>query len=115
MRSSRHSCRHRQKRDGSGKFAPDAKFPDSSLRLRAERRGTEDGRVYLIIASAKDASDNVGFACSAVTVSHGKRPGGLAAVEAQAAAATAFCKMNGGAPPAAYTQHGVSQEIGPKQ
>jgi hypothetical protein len=105
----------KEKRDGSGKFAPDAKFPDSSLRLRAERRGTEDGRVYLIIARATDASGQVGFACSTVTVSHDKSRRGLADVAAQAAAATAFCEMNGGAPPAAYTQHGLSQEIGPKQ
>ncbi len=104
-----------KKGDGSGNFAPDAKFPGSSLRLRAERRGREDGRVYLIIARATDASGQVGFACSTVTVSHDKSRRGLADIADQAAAATAHCELNGGAPPAAYAQHGLSQEIGPKQ
>ena len=44
---------------GSPEHAPDAKITDDGrLFLRAERSGEGDGRVYIITATATDASDN---------------------------------------------------------
>jgi hypothetical protein len=100
---------------GSGRHAPDAKYLDSQLRLRSERSGGEDGRVYLIITKATDTSGNTGFACSTVVVPHDQSEESLDAVNAQAFAAESFCNENGGRPPAGFTQHGLSKEIGPKQ
>ncbi len=76
---------------GEGNFSPDAKIvKDSSgkitgLRLRSERKGNGDGRVYLIIATATDASGNVTKKAIAVTVSHSQSKADLAAVAAEAA------------------------------
>ncbi len=101
--------------DGSGDHAPDAKDLDTDLRLRKERRGTEDGRVYLIIATATDASGNVGYDCCVVLVAHDRHPNSQANVIAQGAAAMQYCLENNGTPPPAFFQHGVSEELGPFQ
>src|SRR5207245_5763562 len=54
---------------GDGRFSPDAKdLASGTLRLRQERKGNGDGRVYLIISYAVDAAGNVGFSCSTVGV-----------------------------------------------
>jgi hypothetical protein len=71
--------------------------------------------VYLIITKATDTSGNTGFACSTVVVPHDQSEESLDAVNAQAFAAESFCNENGGTPPAGFTQHGLSKEIGPKQ
>jgi hypothetical protein len=51
---------------GDGTHSPDAKdIASGTLRLRAERKGDGDGRVYLIVVKATDSSGNVGVCCSA--------------------------------------------------
>ena len=78
-----------------GNFSPDAKIVRdadgkiSGLRLRAERKGNGDGRVYLLILSATDASGNVAKACWAVTVPKSLSKKDKDSVAAQAAAAVA--------------------------
>ncbi len=53
----------------TGCFAPDAKgFAPSKLRLRAERHHLSDGRVYLVMVSAQNASGITGFAFGTVSV-----------------------------------------------
>jgi len=73
-----------------------------SLQLRGERKGNGDGRVYLIIPEATDSSGNRGFGCCTVAVPHSNAPAAQQSVQAQAAAARAFCRANAGTPPAGY-------------
>jgi hypothetical protein len=81
-----------------GKFSPDARFVKNAggdvvgLRLRSERKGNGDGRVYLIRVTATDAAGNESSACSAVTVTHSQSDADVASVAAQAAAAVATCQ-----------------------
>jgi Subtilase family len=100
---------------GDGNFSPDAvDIAPGTLRLRRERRGDADGRVYLDVESAVDASGNVGFACCTVVVPHDRSPASIASVGAQAAAARAFCADHGAVPPG-YFVVGDGTAIGPKQ
>jgi hypothetical protein len=100
---------------GDGVQSPDAKnIAVGSLRLRAERTGTGDGRVYLIIPEATDSSGNRGFSCCTVTVPHGNTRAEQVAAAQQAAAARAFCAANGTAP-SGYFVIGDGPVIGPKQ
>lgn len=107
--------------DGTGKHAPDAKDIYTGLRLRNERRATEDGRVYLVIARAEDASGNVGFGYCAVVVPHDQSQEGLEEVAVQADAALAAVANAPGTTiaekvgPLNYYRHGVSEELGPHQ
>ena len=107
--------------DGTGRHCPDAKDIYTGLRLRNERRAAEDGRVYLIIARAEDGGGNVGFGYCAVVVPHDQSEDGLAEVAAQAEAALATVASTPGTTiaekvaPLGYTQHGVSEELGPHQ
>jgi uncharacterized repeat protein (TIGR01451 family) len=101
---------------GDGNFSPDAKdLGSQTLRLRAERVGGSDGRVYLTVSSAVDGAGNVGFSCCTVAVPKSQSPAMIASVNAQAAAARAFCQANGGAAPAGYFVVGDGPVIGPKQ
>jgi len=101
---------------GDGNFSPDAADVDvGSLRLRAERKGNGDGRVYLIVPEATDSSGNRGFSCCTVTVPHSVAKSAQIAVSAQAAAARAFCLDNDGTPPDGYSVVGDGPVIGPKQ
>lgn len=101
---------------GDGKHSPDASdMAPGALRLRSERNGNGDGRVYLIVVRATDARGNVGFCCSTVVVPHDRSRGALAAVQSQAAAARAFAESNGGAPPPGYLVIGDGPIIGPKK
>ena len=98
-----------------GNHSPDAKnIAAGTLRLRAERNGLRDGRVYLIIVTATDASGNVSRCCRTVTVALGQSKASLMSVAAQAAAARAFCEANGTAPPG-YFVIGDGPIIGPIQ
>jgi hypothetical protein len=48
-------------------------------------------------------------------VPHDQSAASIASVNAQAAAASAFCNANNGAPPAGFVQVGIGPVIGPKQ
>ncbi len=47
-----------------------AGLPDFDFRLRSERQGPENGRVYTVCYAAEDASGNVGTGCATVIVTH---------------------------------------------
>jgi hypothetical protein len=101
---------------GDGHSSPDAQdIAVGSLQLRAERQGSSDGRVYLIIPEATDSSGNRGFGCCTVTVPQSSAAAELLSVQAQAAAARAFCRANAGTPPAGYFVVGDAAPLGPKQ
>ena len=100
---------------GDGNFSPDAKdIAPGTLRLRRERRGDADGRVYLEVESTADGSGNTAFACCTVVVPHDQSRMGILSVDAQAAEAQAFCSASGTAPPD-YFVVGDGPVIGPKQ
>jgi hypothetical protein len=80
---------------GDGRFSPDATSPP--LALRAERKGSGDGRVYLIRASATSGSIS-GFDCCTVVVPKMRSAAGLSAVMALAGAAEAACDSRGAIP-----------------
>ena len=99
-----------------GDQSPDAKnIGLGTLRLRAERQDSGDGRVYLIVTRASDGTGNGNFSCNTVTVSKTQNTGDKNSVAAQAAAAQTFCTNNGGTPPAGYFVVGDGPVIGPKQ
>ncbi|MBI4325401.1 MAG: hypothetical protein HY674_09070, partial [Chloroflexi bacterium] len=96
-------------------FSPDAKdIGVGSLRLRAERLGTQDGRVYLIVTTAVGATGDTATCLTAVVVPHDQSQASINSVNAQAAAAQAYYLANG-APPAGYSLVGDGPVIGPKQ
>jgi hypothetical protein len=100
---------------GDGNFSPDAKdIAPIALRLRSERRGDADGRVYLPIEKATDTSGNTGHACCTVVVPHGNSAAANQSVNLQAAAAQSSCAVNGAAP-AGYFVVGNGPLIGPKE
>jgi hypothetical protein len=89
--------------DGSGPHSPDAtNIGLGTLRLRRERDGDADGRVYLVVVKVTDASGNTAASCSTVTVPLSNSAGSQSAVNAQAASAASFCSANNGAAPAGY-------------
>ena len=67
--------------------------------------------MYLIIVKATDTSGNVSQACHTVVVPRKKKGD----VDAQAAAAKAFCEANNFTPPPGYFVIGDGPIIGPKQ
>jgi hypothetical protein len=82
--------------DGSGNHSKDVKnIAPGTLRLRSERRGTSDGRVYLIVGKATDAAGNVGFGFGTVVVPTSQNNSALAIVEAQASTALASVTAEG--------------------
>ncbi len=98
------------------KFSPDATdIAVGTLQLRAERVGSGDGRVYLIVVRGTDTSGNTGFDCSTVVVPHDSSAKSLASVNSQAAAAQTYCQTNNGAAPLGYFLIGDAPVIGPKQ
>ena len=100
---------------GSGNASPDAAdIAAGTLRLRAERAGSGDGRVYLIVAKTDDGSGNTAHDCCTVTVPHGTSSDSIALANAQAAAARSFCLANGAAPSSFFIV-GDGPVSGPKQ
>ncbi len=105
---------------GDGNHSPDATpghtFDPTcnDLCLRSERRGDADGRVYLIVVTAKDASGNTAKHCCAVIVPHDQSKASRTSVAQQAAAAIAHCEKNGTIPPG-FVPVGDGPVIGPKQ
>lgn len=100
---------------GSGNFSPDAKnIGLSTLRLRSERSGNGDGRVYLIVVSATDRTGKVGYCAKTVTVPHDQSRASKNAVQAAANAARTYFLANHVRPPG-YVQVGIGPIRGPKQ
>ena len=96
--------------------SPDAKdIAPNTLRLRGERVEANDGRVYLIVVTATDASGGIDRNYHTVVVPKNNKPGNVSAVMAEAAAAASFAEANGGTPPLGYFVIGDGAIIGPKQ
>jgi hypothetical protein len=101
---------------GDGVFSPDAaNIASGTLRLRDERRGNGDGRVYLMAVNATDGSGNGGVACCTATVPHSTKSAAIASLNAQAALAQAYCLATNGTAPSGYVVVGDGPIIGPKQ
>lgn len=99
-----------------GGMSPDAKdVAPETLRLRAERRGDADGRVYVIRIRATDSSDNTSVSYCTVVVPHSQSKASVSAVNAQAAAAVAAFVANSNNPPPGFFAVGDGPVIGPKQ
>ncbi len=99
----------------SGNHAPDAKDLNGLVRLRAERQGNGNGRVYLLTSEATDVCGNRGFACTVVGVPHDRSQTSSEDLMAQEFAAQLFCEEHDGAAPPEFLQQGLSGDIGPKQ
>ncbi|MEX2121168.1 MAG: immunoglobulin-like domain-containing protein [Pirellulales bacterium] len=107
---------------GDGRHSPDAKnIALGSLRLRSERKGNADGRVYLVLVTATDESGNVGFDCATVVVPHDRSRRSVQSVRDQAARAERLCPAfaafaTGNGPlPGGYFIIGDGPVLGPKQ
>ena len=101
---------------GDGVFSPDARdLASGRLRLRAERVGILDGRVYLIAAGGTDSGGNTAVNCCTEAVPRDFTAASIASVAAQAAGAEAFCEANGGDRPPGYFVIGDGPVIGKKQ
>jgi uncharacterized repeat protein (TIGR01451 family) len=100
----------------NGQFSPDASdVALLTLRLRQDRDGGSDGRVYLIVVKATDEGGGTGFDAATVSVPKSQNPARVSSVEAQAAAAEGFADANDGAPPAGFSVIGDGPILGPKQ
>ena len=100
----------------SGNFSPDARnIAPGTLRLRSERSGSGDGRVYLIVVSATDPSHNVSRVCLTVVVPKSQSQPSIDSVNAQATAAQSYCASHAGGPPPGYFAVGDGPVAGPKQ
>jgi hypothetical protein len=100
---------------GAGDQSPDAKeIAAGTLRLRAERSGMGDGRVYLIIVTATDPSLNTSHGCVTAVVPRSASAADVSKVTAAANAAAAQCQATGMAPPG-YFAVGDGAVVGPKQ
>jgi len=107
---------------GGGRFSPDAKpgssFPfDESvpLRLRSERKGNGDGRVYLLVIEAIDDQGQRSSTCCTVVVPHDQGAQSIADVEEQAAVAEAACEAGLLPEDFGFVPVGDGPIIGPKQ
>ena len=93
-----------------GDQSPDAKsIAAGTLRLRAERMATGNGRFYLIRVTATDPSLNTSRKCAAVVVPKSLSAEDVNAINAQASAATAACTASG------LFVVGDGPAVGPKQ
>jgi uncharacterized repeat protein (TIGR01451 family) len=89
--------------DGAAPHSPDASdIGLGTLKLRRERAGNGNGRVYLIVVKATDARGNTSASCGTVTVPLSSSASHISAVNAQAAAAASFCSANNGAAPSGF-------------
>jgi hypothetical protein len=115
--------------DGTGRHSPDAKDAGvGTLRLRSERRnqGLGNGRVYLIVASATDASGNTAFGFATVVCPNANSLTSLDEVTAEALTAkNAAIAATAGATDVGdvtsiltslgWVQDGLAAEYGPNQ
>jgi uncharacterized repeat protein (TIGR01451 family) len=97
-------------------YSPDAaNIALGSLRLRAERVDSGNGRVYLIVVRATDTAGGAGFGTATVVVPKSASADSVASVLSQEAAAAAYTNANNGAMPPSYFVIGDGPVIGPKQ
>jgi len=102
--------------DADASFSPDARnIASGSLRVRAERLQAGNGRVYLVVAKSADNAGNASASCATVVVPHDQNAKSLAAVDALAVPAQAYCANHGGVAPTAYFAVGAGAVAGPKQ
>jgi hypothetical protein len=100
---------------GDGNHSPDAKgIAPGTLRLRGERKANGDGRVYLVVVTARDAAGNLGRCSKTIVIPHNNSQNASDSVNAQAAAAKAYYDANGTMPPG-YFLIGDGPILGPKQ
>jgi hypothetical protein len=98
-----------------GEESPDAKdVAPATLRLRADRNANNNGRVYLVVVTATDGSSNVSHQCLTAVVPKSQSAANVAAVNAEAAAASGPCQSTG-LPPAGWFVVGDGPVVGPKQ
>lgn len=84
---------------GSGLNAGDVESVGlQTLRLRAERDGRGNGRVYLMLVAAADALGNASFDCATVVVPHDLSQASIMRVSKEAAVTEAQCRATGAAP-----------------
>jgi hypothetical protein len=87
--------------------SPDAKdIALGTLRLRAERVDSGNGRVYLIVVKATDTGGAVGFGVSTVVVPKSNKQEDISSVNNQAKTARDFAGDHNGNPPADYVPIG---------
>ena len=101
---------------GDGVYSPDAaNVAIGTLRVRAERLDSGSGRVYLIVATVTDASNNSAFRVANVVVPKSQSTKDMKTVNNLAAAAVDYALSHNGSPPAGYFLVGDGRVIGPKQ
>jgi hypothetical protein len=101
--------------DGGGIFSPDAEdIAVGTLRLRAERVDSSDGRVYLVVVSGEDEAGNTGYGCATVVVPHNSSTQSGTSAAIQAEAARAHCEEYQGMAPADFFVIGDGPPIGPQ-
>ncbi|HLL73860.1 MAG TPA: HYR domain-containing protein, partial [Pyrinomonadaceae bacterium] len=89
--------------NGAAPHSPDATdIGVGTLRLRRERDGAGDGRVYLVVVRVTDAYGNTSASCSTVGVPLSSSSAHVASVNAQANSAASYCSANGGSAPPGY-------------
>jgi len=98
---------------GDGRHSPDAILDDGVLRLRAERSGRGDGRVYLIVVVGTDCNGDEHFSCCTVVVPHSMNGAAISDVEEQAVSAALSCEL--GEVPPGFVPVGDGEILGPKQ
>jgi hypothetical protein len=97
-------------------FSPDGANIDlGSLRLRADRLDSGNGRVYLIVVTATSAAGGVGFGTATVVVPKSISGASVNSVLSEAAAAASYAGASNGAPPPGYFAVGDGPVIGSKQ
>ena len=102
--------------NASGNTCPDAKdIALDTLRLRAERKGSGQGRVYLIVTEATDSAGNRGSDCCTVNVPLDSSSRAIITANALATAARDYCTSHDGTPPPGFFTIGDGPIIGSKQ
>ncbi|MBL8898003.1 MAG: immunoglobulin domain-containing protein [Planctomycetes bacterium] len=113
--------------DGTGRHSPDAKdIGAGTLRLRSERRGSSDGRIYVLVVRTQDASGNAAYAFPTVVCPSNQNQTALSVVQTQALSVTAQLIAVAGTTERAedlestlaslgFRKHGLEAENGPHQ
>jgi hypothetical protein len=84
---------------GTGVYSPDATLSGGTLRLRAERNSTSNGRTYVIVITARDAAGNEARSGCYAVVPITMTSAWISTAKAEATAAVSWCSSHGGAAP----------------